>query len=81
MSAAGPHPVDDRQFSREETTFAGWPARVTTYAVLGRWVCVIDDVDPGAAVARGRGATRDEAVERASAAAAVRFAATRRFAV
>ena len=66
------------EFQREVTSIAGWPARITTYRVGARWVCVIDNVDPGAAVSRGRGDTREAAVSQAHESASRRFAATRR---
>lgn len=69
------------EFKREETTLGGWPVGITTYRVGENWICKIDNVSPGAIVARGRGATRDEAVASASARAAPRMASTRRVAI
>jgi len=65
------------EHSRYECELGGWPAGVTTYRIGTTWICKIDNVSPGATVARGRGASRDEAVQAASASATRRLAATR----
>jgi hypothetical protein len=62
---------------REEVELGGWPAGVTTYRIGATWICKIDNVSPGATVARGRGKTREEAVTIATTAATRRLAATR----
>lgn len=56
----------------------GWPARVSSYQLATRWSCRVDNVSPGATVARGEGATREEAETRTLEVAARRFRATRR---
>lgn len=63
--------------SRVEVELGGWPAGVTTYRIGAVWICKIDNVSPGAVVARARGTTKNEAVAAATAAAARRLAATR----
>jgi hypothetical protein len=65
------------EHAREEVELGGWPAGVTTYRIGETWICKIDNVSPGATVARGRGKTRTEALEMATAAATRRLAATR----
>jgi len=65
------------EHKREEVELGGWPAGVTTYRIGDMWICKIDNVSPGATVARARGKTRDEAVGTATAAATRRLAATR----
>ena len=44
---------------------------VTTYMVGTRWACRVDNVDPGAVIARASGATREEAADVALANASV----------
>jgi len=65
------------EHKREEVVLGGWPAGITTYRIENTWICKIDNVSPGATVARARGVTREEAVEAAVAAATRRLAATR----
>jgi hypothetical protein len=85
MRSATNPPVDDRSgitlraedHLRVETELGGWPAGITTYRIGETWICKIDNVSPGAIVARGRGATREEAVAFASARAEHRLAQTR----
>jgi len=47
---------------RLETELGGWPAGITTYRIGETWICKIDNVSPGAIVARARASTREEAV-------------------
>lgn len=65
------------EHKREEVVLGGWPAGVTTYRIGKTWICKVDNVSPGATVARARGTTREEAVETATTAATRRLAATR----
>lgn len=66
-------------FARVETNVGGWPAGVTTWRLGERWMCRIDNVDPGATVARGQGTSKDEAIAAAMQRATGRMARTRRF--
>lgn len=66
-------------FSREETTLGGWPAGITMYRIGATWICKIDNVSPGAVIARGRGETRESALAAARERAIPRLAATRRY--
>jgi hypothetical protein len=54
-----------------------WRVRLTSYRLGVEYLCVADDLDPGANIARARGASREEAEERALAQAAERLARTR----
>ncbi len=65
------------EHKREEVVLGGWPAGITTYRIGALWICKVDNVSPGATVARGRGKTREEALEIATTAATRRLAATR----
>ena len=38
-----------------------WRLRVTSYRLGTRYICTVDNVDPGATLARVEGATRQEA--------------------
>ena len=37
-----------------------WKLRVTSYRLGNKYICTVDNVDPGANLARGEGATREE---------------------
>ena len=58
---------------------AGWRAHIVSYKIGDRYYCTIDNVDPGARLARGEGATREEAETAALAKAGKYLARTRRF--
>ncbi len=70
-------PLKAEEHQREVVTLGGWPAGVTTYRIGATWICKVDNVSPGATVARGRGKTREEAMEVAVSAATRRLVATR----
>ena len=55
--------AEDYQRRRQE--LAGWPVGIVSYRLGDRFICEIDNVSPGARVARAEGATREEA-ERAA---------------
>jgi hypothetical protein len=55
--------AEDYQRRRQE--LAGWPVGIVSYKLDDRFICEIDNVSPGARVARAEGATREEA-ERAA---------------
>ncbi|HEV8239165.1 MAG TPA: hypothetical protein VGS57_07350 [Thermoanaerobaculia bacterium] len=61
--------------SREEAV-GRWRLRLTSYRLGDEFLCVADNVDPGANVARARGASREEAEAGALARAAERLART-----
>jgi hypothetical protein len=67
--------AEDYQRRRQE--LAGWPVGIVSYRLDERFVCEIDNVSPGARVARAEGATREEAERAAIAAAERRLARTR----
>ena len=41
---------------------SGWKVNVTSYAIGGMYYCHVDNVDPGAVIARTEGPTREEAM-------------------
>jgi hypothetical protein len=61
--------AEDYQRRRQE--LAGWPVGIVSYKLGERFICEVDNVSPGARVARAEGATREEA-ERAAIASAER---------
>ncbi len=62
--------------SRRE--LAGWPVRVTSYRLGERYLARVDNVEPGATIARAEGPTREQAEAEACAEAERRLARTRR---
>jgi hypothetical protein len=67
--------AEDYQRRREE--LAGWPVGIVSYRLGDRYVCEIDNVSPGARVARAEGGSREEAERLAKEAAERRLARTR----
>lgn len=55
--------AEDYQKRRDE--LAGWPVNITSYRVGDVWHCTVDNVDPGANVARGSGPSREDAEQSA----------------
>lgn len=49
------------EYSTREVELAGWKARVTSYKLGDTYHCSVDNVSPGAVVARAEGKTREEA--------------------
>ena len=49
---------------RQEEAF-GWKMNIVSYRLGERFFCTIDNVDPGARLARGEAETREEAESRA----------------
>jgi hypothetical protein len=67
--------AEDYQRRRQE--LAGWPVSIVSYKLGGRFICEIDNVNPGARVARAEGGTREEAERAAIEAAERRLVRTR----
>jgi hypothetical protein len=55
--------VEDHRERKLE--IAGWPVNVASYRLGSEWHARADNVSPGATVARGIGATREEAEQAA----------------
>jgi ribosomal protein L16/L10AE len=64
------HQVETREAS-------GWPVRLTSFRLGGEWICVADNVDPGATIARARADSREAAIEAALRLAGERLGRTR----
>ena len=66
------------EFERSVQVAGGWEIGVTTYKIKGRWICKVDNVSPGATIARAFDESRDVALARALEKAVERLATTRR---
>jgi hypothetical protein len=58
---------------------AGWPVRITSYRLGATFRAEIDNVSPGAVIARAEGGSREEAEALASSKATERLGRTRVF--
>jgi hypothetical protein len=67
--------AEDYQRRREE--LAGWPVGIVSYRLGERYICEIDNVSPGARIARAEGSSREDAEGKALADAARRLGRTR----
>lgn len=65
-------------FERSRLELEGWPVALTCYQLPDGWHARVDNVSPGATIARALGQSRDEAVESALARAAAHLKRTRR---
>lgn len=58
------------QFQTRIEKVCDWSVRLTSYRLGEKWICIADNVDPGATIARSEGLTRDvaerEALSKAS---------------
>lgn len=64
------------EYQSRVETIDGWPVRVTSYAIAGVHHCHIDNVSPGAIIARASDADRAVAEETARAKALSRLGST-----
>ena len=53
--------MKSEQFKEHQIEIEGWPVRLTSYRVGGKYVCQADNVSPGACLARFSAATLEEA--------------------
>ncbi len=67
--------AEDYQRRREEV--AGWPVGIVSYRLGDRFICEVDNVSPGARIARAEGASREEAEQAALTTAERRLGRTR----
>ena len=67
----------DRDLRTREEEVGRWRVRLTSYRVEAGFVCVADNVDPGANLARACAASREEAEAAALATASARLSRTR----
>jgi hypothetical protein len=66
------------EYKSRQDEHLGWRINVVSYRLGERFHCTVDDFDPGARLARGEGATREEAEEQALEKARRYLAQTRR---
>jgi hypothetical protein len=64
-------------YAQRRLELAGWPARITSYKVGETWRAEVDNVDPGAQIARANGSTKEEAEAEALRKAEERLGRTR----
>jgi hypothetical protein len=67
------------EYAERREEVAGWPIHIVTYRLGNRYCCTIDNVDPGARVARAEGMTREDAENKALEKARRYLGQTRRF--
>lgn len=53
------------EYQTRREAHAGWTMNIVSYRLGNRFHCSVDDVDPGARLSRGEGATRAEAERQA----------------
>lgn len=68
-------------YEERNLELAGWPVHVVSYQLGDKHYCKVDNVSPGALIARAEAASREEADRVALEKAEKRLAATRRNAV
>ena len=66
-------------YERRRQELGGWPIEIETYQLGEVFYCTINNVDPGARVARAEGPTREEAESKALEKAERYIKQTRRF--
>ncbi len=66
------------EYSERELELEGWPVKVTSYRLGEEYHCTVDNVSPGAWLARTTGTSKQEAEDKALAKARERLARTRR---
>ncbi len=67
------------QYRTREETVENWPVRIVSYCVGPIWYAAVENIDPGAKIARSDGTSREEAERRALDKARERLARTRTF--
>lgn len=65
-------------YQRRADTLAGWPIKIVSYRIGATHYCHIDNVSPGATIARANAASCEAAEEEAIAKATGRLEKTRR---
>jgi hypothetical protein len=65
------------EFQERRLELAGWPVNLSSYRLGEQWFSKADNVSPGAALCRAKGATRQEAEQKAIQRAAELLARTK----
>jgi hypothetical protein len=68
-------------YQRRQADLAGWQVGIASYRIGQRFVCEVDNVNPGARLARGEGLTREDAEQQALVVAQRRLERTRIYTV
>ena len=68
-------------FREHQEDAFGWKINIVSYRLGERFFCAVDNVDPGARLARGEGTTREEAESRALEKARRNLSQTRRHSI
>jgi hypothetical protein len=68
-------------YAERKLTLEGWPAHLVSYQIEDQYLCEVDNVSPGALLARVIADTREEAEEEAIERASGKLQLTRRFTV
>jgi hypothetical protein len=76
---SGETPLRPVNYQCRQEKLAGWPVGITSYQLGDRYYCTADNVNPGACLARGEGASREEAERQALATAEALLSRTRLF--
>jgi hypothetical protein len=66
------------EYKENSFDLVGWPVHMISYKLGGKYIAKIDNVSPGAQVARAEGATREEAESKATEDAQRRLQRTKR---
>jgi hypothetical protein len=67
-----------QEYKENSFELAGWPVKMTSYKLGEKYIAKIDNVSPGAQIARAEGATREEAEGKATEDAQRRLQRTKR---
>jgi hypothetical protein len=68
-------------YQRREAELAGWQVGIASYRIGDRFICEIDNVNPGARLSRSEAPTREDAEQQALASAQRRLERTRTYAI
>jgi hypothetical protein len=66
------------EYKENSFDLVGWPVKMTSYKLGEKYIAKIDNVSPGAQIARAEGKTRDEAESKATEDAQRRLGRTKR---
>lgn len=70
-----------QNYSKRKMELAGWEVNVTSYQLGNRFHCTVDNVSPGAWIAKTEGSSREEAEKKALDQARELLSRTRKFRV
>ncbi|MCI0401594.1 MAG: hypothetical protein L0Z68_09945 [Gammaproteobacteria bacterium] len=79
MNAGGQGTFRPKEYVERRDRASGWDINIVSYKLGKVYHCEIDNVSPGAKIAKGEGDTREEAEAEALRQANERLAKTRRF--